>query len=51
MLTGAMEVLTDQKNKNELWNKADVLFYKKGITDSDYCVLKFTEKALDIIVI
>ena len=42
MLKGKMEVLTDQDIKNELWQKTDVIFYPKGVTDQDYCVLKFT---------
>lgn len=42
MLIGKMEVLTDQETKNSIWKKGDFLFYKKGVTDPDYCVLKFT---------
>ncbi len=42
MLKGKMEVLTDQETKNMIWEKGDTLFYKKGVTDPDYCVLKFT---------
>ena len=42
MLTGKMEVLTDQETKNAIWKRGDTMFYKKGVTDPDYCVLKFT---------
>ena len=42
MLVGKMEVLTEQKIKNEIWERGDTIFYKKGVTDPDYCVLKFT---------
>ena len=42
MLKGKMEVLTDPETKNMIWRKGDTLFYKKGVTDPDYCVLKFT---------
>ena len=42
MLIGKMEVLTDQESKNMIWRKGDTLFYKKGVGDPDYCVLKFT---------
>jgi general stress protein 26 len=42
MLKGKMEVLTDQETKKMIWRKGDAFFYKKGVTDSDYCVLKFT---------
>ncbi len=42
MLKGKMEVLTDQETKNMIWRKGDKIFYEKGVTDPDYCVLKFT---------
>ncbi len=42
MLKGKMEVLTDQETKNMIWEKGDTIFYKDGVTDPDYCVLKFT---------
>ena len=42
MLIGKMEVLTDQESKNMLWKHGDTMFYKCGVTDPDYCVLKFT---------
>ena len=42
MLIGKMEVLTDQESKNMIWKKFDTIFYKQGVTDPDYCVLKFT---------
>ena len=42
MLVGTMEVLTDQETKNMIWKKGDTIFYKKGVTDPDYCILKFT---------
>ena len=41
MLKGKIEVLTDQEAKNMLWKTGDTMFYKKGVTDPDYCVLKF----------
>ena len=45
MLIGKMEVLTDQKTKDMIWRNGDTMFYKKGVTDPDYCVLKFTAKS------
>lgn len=45
MLKGKMDVLTDQETKNMLWEKGDVIFYKKGVTYLDYCVLKFTAQS------
>ena len=41
MLKGTMEVLTDQETKDMIWRKGDTIFYRKGVTDPDYCVLKF----------
>ena len=42
MLTGTMEVLTDQASREMIWRRGDNVFYRKGVTDPDYCVLKFT---------
>ena len=42
MLIGTMEVLQDEKTKKEIWCTGDTMFYKHGVTDPDYCVLKFT---------
>ncbi len=42
MLTGTMEVLQDDKIKREIWCTGDTMYYRKGVTDPDYCVLKFT---------
>ena len=39
---GRMEVLIDQETKDMIWERGDTMFYKKGVTDPDYCVLKFT---------
>ena len=36
-----MQVCTDQATKDEIWRFGDKLFYKQGVTDPDYCVLKF----------
>lgn len=45
MLKGKMEVLTDQESKNMIWKRGDKMFYKKGVTDPDYCVLRFTSES------
>lgn len=42
MLKGTMEVLTDQESKDMIWRDGDTMYYKEGVTDPDYCVLKFT---------
>ena len=41
-LSGAVEVLEDLESKRRIWQAGDVLYYPKGVTDPDYCVLKFT---------
>jgi len=41
-LLGTMEVLEDAAIKEELWEAGDKMFYPQGVTDPDYCVLKFT---------
>ena len=45
MLKGTMEVLTDHATKEMIWRKGDSIFYKQGVTDPDYCVLKFTAES------
>ncbi|ULQ58955.1 pyridoxamine 5'-phosphate oxidase family protein [Brucepastera parasyntrophica] len=42
MLRGTMEVLEDQETKARIWKTGDTMYYKEGVTDPDYCVLKFT---------
>jgi general stress protein 26 len=42
MLKGTMEVLTDTESKEMIWMEGDDIYYKKGVTDPDYCVLRFT---------
>jgi len=45
MLKGNMEVLQDNKSKERIWKKGDEMYYSKGVTDPDYCVLKFTAQS------
>jgi general stress protein 26 len=42
MLTGKMEVLEDNAMKQDMWRFGDKMFYSQGVTDPDYCILKFT---------
>jgi general stress protein 26 len=42
MLRGIMDVLHDSASKEMIWKHGDELYYPKGVTDSDYCVLRFT---------
>lgn len=41
-LIGTVEVLETEEAKERIWQEGDTMFYKEGVTDSDYCVLKFT---------
>lgn len=42
MLIGTMEVLEDSGHKEMIWQEGDTMYYPKGVTDPDYCVLRFT---------
>ena len=42
MLRGTMEVLTDAHTKEMIWRDGDTEYYPGGVTDPNYCVLKFT---------
>jgi general stress protein 26 len=42
MLKGSMEVLLDAPSKQMIWREGDEMYYPRGVTDPDYCVLKFT---------
>ncbi|ADY55602.1 pyridoxamine 5'-phosphate oxidase-related FMN-binding protein [Syntrophobotulus glycolicus DSM 8271] len=45
MLKGFMEVLEDIESKEMIWQEGDTMYYHKGATDPDYCVLKFTAQS------
>ena len=48
MFIGKMEVLHDQKTKDMIWKDGDTMYYPLGVTDPDYCVLKFSAKRMRI---
>ena len=41
-LMGEVEVVTDEKLKQELWQDWFIEHFPKGVTDPEYCILKFT---------
>lgn len=41
-LSGTMEVLETPEAKERIWREGDTLYYPGGVTDPDYCVLRFT---------
>lgn len=45
MLKGKMEVLHDKEVKERIWREGDTLYYKQGVTDPDYCVLRFVSES------
>lgn len=45
MLKGSMEVLEDAESKELIWREGDTTYYSGGVTDPDYCVLKFTAQS------
>ncbi|MGE5373007.1 MAG: pyridoxamine 5'-phosphate oxidase family protein [Solirubrobacterales bacterium] len=45
MLKGSMEVLEDEVSKEMIWREGDTMYYPLGVTDPDYCVLKFTAQS------
>lgn len=42
MFIGKMEVLHDHETKASIWQTGDTMYYKEGVDDPDYCVLRFT---------
>ena len=42
MLIGTIEILEDSESKKMIWQEKDTMYYSKGVTDPDYCVLCFT---------
>lgn len=45
MLTGTMEVLEDSESREMIWQEGDTMYYPFGVTDPDYCVLRFTAES------
>ena len=41
-LSGTMEVLETDEAKERIWRTGDTMYYHEGVTDPDYCVLRFT---------
>ena len=42
MLSGKMEIINDMETKKRHWKRSMRAIYKGGVTDPDYCILKFT---------
>nr|WP_192451634.1 pyridoxamine 5'-phosphate oxidase family protein [Candidatus Galacturonibacter soehngenii] len=43
-LLGEFEVLETVEAKERIWREGDTMYYKEGVSDPDYCVLKFHAK-------
>lgn len=44
-LTGTIEILTDPELKKQLWVDWFIDHFPGGVTDPNYCILKFTARA------
>ncbi|MGJ7912950.1 pyridoxamine 5'-phosphate oxidase family protein [Neobacillus sp. LXY-1] len=42
LLVGEIEILLDLKYKKRFWREEREVYYPLGITDPDYCILRFT---------
>ncbi|MFA5246883.1 MAG: pyridoxamine 5'-phosphate oxidase family protein [Candidatus Micrarchaeia archaeon] len=45
LLKGKMSVHTDAATKKRIWREGDEMYYPKGVSDPDYCVLKFSTES------
>ena len=45
MLKGYIDVLEDSHFKEMIWQEGDTMYYPQGVTDPDYCVLRFTAES------
>lgn len=45
MLKGYIDVLEDAYFKQMIWQDGDTIYYPQGVTDPDYCVLRFTAES------
>ncbi|WP_295581588.1 pyridoxamine 5'-phosphate oxidase family protein [uncultured Oscillibacter sp.] len=43
-LSGTVEVLETAEARARIWREGDTMYYPLGVTDPDYCVLKFTAR-------
>jgi len=48
MLSGKIEIVTDQKVKEDLWHDGWELYYPKGVEDEDFTVLRLLPKYVEI---
>jgi general stress protein 26 len=44
LLVGEMEVANDEESRKKLWFEGSERYYPLGISDPDYCVLRFTAR-------
>ncbi len=44
MLVGEVEVLQESESRQRLWREGFEKYYPAGVTDPDYCVLRFTAR-------
>jgi general stress protein 26 len=42
LLTGTVEILQDPESRKRLWREGCEIYYRQGVNDPDYTVLRFT---------
>lgn len=47
LFSGSMQVMEDVETKARFWRKGDKQYYPGGVTDPDYCILKFTAETVN----
>ena len=47
-LVGEAEILTDLESKSKHWQEPFIHIYPGGVTDPNYCVIKFTTKRVSM---
>ena len=45
MFTGNIDVLEEANVKEMIWRDGDTMYYPLGVTDQDYCVLRFVAES------
>ena len=46
LLKGRAEILDDPVSRELVWKQGDEKYYKLGLTDPDFCVIRFTTESL-----
>lgn len=47
LLAGDVEVLENEETKSRYWKENYKMYYKEGVNDADYCILRFTAQTAE----